>query len=372
MIKAFEGMRGIAALFVALYHLDIGTAYFPVIRHGYLFVDLFFVLSGFIMACAYEDKLSTGRSIRPFLIRRIGRLYPLFIFSTIAFVLAANTIVLAKRIAYDYGYASILNNPDALEYLVPTSSEILATLTMTHSLGLFDHLILNTPTWSISVEFYTYFLFALLCLIFSGRARLVAFLVLGVIGATISVWASIAIHDCLELTGCLSVTYDYGLARCAYAFSLGVLAVHMTRFVRSHLVGLQIAASLTLGIFFFMLDRLPAIAFLFPLIFTVLILLMHSDDGPLSRLFQKKPFQVLGERSYSIYLMHMPLVLFFENAAKRVTGIVPNIIVLVLFIVVLVIISGLTYKFIENPFRKAFNQIADKSWKKPSVAKSSV
>jgi peptidoglycan/LPS O-acetylase OafA/YrhL len=48
MIKNFESIRGIAALIVALYHLNIGAAFFPVIRNGHLLVDLFFVLSGFI------------------------------------------------------------------------------------------------------------------------------------------------------------------------------------------------------------------------------------------------------------------------------------------------------------------------------------
>lgn len=363
MIRSFEGIRGMAALLVALYHLNIGTAHIPVIRHGYLFVDLFFVLSGFIMAAAYETKLSTGSELRPFLIRRIGRLYPLFIFSTIVFVLAANAIVLAKKIAFENGYASLLNNPNSLDYVIPTVAEVLATVTMTHSMGLFDRLILNTPTWSISVEFYTYFLFAALCLLLKQKARMIAFVILSIAGLTISVWASTTIHDCLQIKGCLSITNDFGFVRCVHAFCLGALAYHANRLARPYSTVLQVAAVSVLALLFLALDTAPGLAFLFPVVFTILILSICGDSGLLARLFQMKPFQMLGERSYSIYLMHMPLVLFFENAAKRATGVLPNTLILVLFMAALIIVSGWTYRFIENPFRKMFNGIADGSRK---------
>jgi peptidoglycan/LPS O-acetylase OafA/YrhL len=60
MITSFESIRGIAALVVALYHLNIGSEYLSILRNGYLFVDLFLVLSRFIMGSAYESKLGTG------------------------------------------------------------------------------------------------------------------------------------------------------------------------------------------------------------------------------------------------------------------------------------------------------------------------
>src|SRR5690606_296841 len=140
---ALEGGRGAAALIVALYHLGIGTEQFGFIRNGYVFVDLFFVLSGFVIAAAYLNRLDSGIQLRSFFVRRFGRLFPLLMFSTIVFVLIENGIVLAKRIAANNGYADALHNPDALAFSFPTISEALATLTMTHSLGLFDELILN-------------------------------------------------------------------------------------------------------------------------------------------------------------------------------------------------------------------------------------
>jgi peptidoglycan/LPS O-acetylase OafA/YrhL len=361
MIRALEGGRGIAALIVALYHLKIGAEYFGFVRHGYIFVDLFLVLSGFVICSAYSSRMNTARDFRSFFIRRIGRLFPLLVFSTLFFVLAANAIVLAKNVAYSLGYASVLNNPGAREYLVPSASEIISTLTLTQGMGVFDRLILNTPSWSISTEFYTYVLFAAVCLLLAGRSRLIAFAVLGLAGFMVSVWASLRIHDCLQQGGCMSLTYDFGFPRTVFSFFLGALAYHASCVMQFDFRMLQVPGLLALAILFSLQDAFPAVAFAFPLVFTVLILSVRSDQGFLARLFNLKPFQVLGQRSYSIYLMHMPLLLFFENIARRVDGIMLGIAVLVVFVIVLVVVSGWTYKYIEDPFRAKFNRYASRA-----------
>jgi peptidoglycan/LPS O-acetylase OafA/YrhL len=358
MIQSLEGIRGIAALLVALYHLGIGVEYFPVIRNGYLFVDLFFVLSGFVMCSAYGTSLKSASDLPSFLIRRIGRLFPLLVFSTIAFLAVANGIVLAKQLLVAYGHAGALNNPGALNYLVPSVAEILATLTFTHSLGLFDRLILNTPSWSISTEFYTYFVFAALCLAFRGRERLTAFVMLGLAGLLVSAWASVMLHDCLRQKGCLGLTYDFGFARCLYAFSLGVLAYYSSRRLRFNPVGLQITSSVALFLLFTLVDYAPVAAFAFPVAFAVLVLSICADTGPLADALKPSFFQMLGERSYSIYLMHMPLLLIFENLSKRANGLLSSSLVLVAYIAVLILISGWTYRHVEHPLRNVFRRLS--------------
>jgi peptidoglycan/LPS O-acetylase OafA/YrhL len=361
MIKSLEGGRGLAALIVALYHLKIGADYFSVIRNGYLFVDLFFVLSGFVICSAYSNRMASTEDFRSFLIRRIGRLLPLLIFTTIFYLVAANTIVLAKQIAVSSGHAGFLHNPGALEYIIPSASEIVSVITMTHGMGLFDRLILNTPSWSISTEFYTYILFAGICLLFTRRSRLVAFAALSIIGFAISVAASTMIHHCLPEGGCLSLTYDFGYARTVFSFFLGALIFHASRIMRVHPNRLQVVGLIALAIAFSLNDAVPAVAFAFPFLFAVLILALHKDTGWLSVVLKYRPFQMLGERSYSIYLMHMPLVLIFENLAKRANGIVSSSLVLLAFAAVLIIVSGWTYRFIEDPFRSMFNRYASAS-----------
>jgi peptidoglycan/LPS O-acetylase OafA/YrhL len=358
MIKSLEGGRGIAALIVALYHLKIGADYFSVIRNGYLFVDLFFVLSGFVICASYSQRMNTTGDFQSFVIRRIGRLLPLLVFSTVFFVLAENAIVLAKQIAFAHGYASVLNNPGAREYHIPSASEIISTITLTHSMGIFDRLILNTPSWSISTEFYTYLVFGITSLLLAGRLRLAAFVSLSAAGFIVSVLASIHVYDCLQKGGCLSITYDYGFPRTLYSFFLGALTWHASRVMRFNANALQLAGALVLAAAFTLADTHPAVAFAFPFAFALMILSARDDKGWLAAILTRKPFMLLGERSYSIYLMHMPLILFFENIAKRATGLLPSAMVLLAFVATLIVVSGWTYRFIEDPFRAMFNRLA--------------
>lgn len=360
MIQSLEGLRGIAALIVALYHLKIGTEYVSVLKNGYLFVDLFFVLSGFVICAAYFSKMNTLQDFKPFVIRRFGRLFPLLVFSTLLFVLLANLIVFAKKLAVALGYGGFLNNPDALTYLIPSAAEIATTLTLTHSLGVFDELILNTPSWSISTEFYTYLLFAAVCLFFPARKRLPVFGVLTVFGMAVTVWASVTVHGCLEKGGCMGVTYDYGFLRCIYSFFLGALTYHLSRTLVLPRAVLQTAGLVALALCFGLLATLPAIAFVFPFVFALLILSLASDQGTLAQVLKWHPFQILGQRSYSIYMLHMPLVLIFENIAKRVDGIAASGAVLIAYVGILLVLSGWSYRFIEDPFRIRFNRLASK------------
>lgn len=362
MIKSFEGIRGVAALIVALYHLGIGYDYFPFIRHGYLFVDLFFVLSGYVMYVSYASSISTTTDLRPFLIRRIGRLLPLLIFSTVCFILVENTIVLAKRVAISAGYAGLLNSPDQLAFAVPSTAEIFSTLTLTHAMGVFDRLILNTPSWSISVEFYAYVLFGALCVLLSGKKRIVAFAGFACIGAAISIWASIVVHRCLEQNGCLSLTYDFGFPRALYSFFLGtILAFHQQgKNSDRDYSALQWPALATVLMILLLVDDYPIVSFLFPLVFALLILSICNDAGPLARLLGKPMLLVLGQRSYSIYLMHMPLLLVFSNLVGRADSFGPRVVLLLSYVAILIVVSGWTYRFVEDPLRIRFNRLASR------------
>ncbi|NNM59255.1 MAG: acyltransferase [Legionellales bacterium] len=91
-IYSLTGLRGIAATMVMFYHFNAshllaGGAFANLLGHGYLMVDLFLVLSGFIIAMTYGsrfDKAVTWREYRIFLVRRIARIYPLYILTTIS------------------------------------------------------------------------------------------------------------------------------------------------------------------------------------------------------------------------------------------------------------------------------------------------
>ncbi len=365
MIRSLEGIRGIAALIVALYHLGVGAQVFSVIRNGYIFVDLFFVLSGFVMFAAYGNRLKNAHDLKLFVIRRFGRLFPLLVFTTIVFILVVNGIALAKNLALAYGLGGVLNTPEATAYLVPSLLEILTTLTMTHSLGVFDHLILNTPSWSISTEFYAYLVFAAVCLLWRPARRLPVFFLLVLAGYGISVWATVNVHDCLVKGGCLSLTYDFGFMRCVYGFFLGSLTWEATQRWRANLPALQVLSLAGVAVLLLWVDAHPALAFAFPLVFALMIWSLSKDSGFLAKILLWPFFQMLGQRSYSLYMMHMPLLLLFDNVSRRVDGVAANVMLVVVYVWALCVVSGWTYRRVEDPFRIRFNEWSKRATRNP-------
>src|SRR3954447_25021058 len=88
---ALDSLRGICATFVVIYHFesDAFIRKIPFIQHGFLFVDFFFVLSGFVIAANYRDKIASEYSILKFFFLRLGRLYPLYVSMLFAFLVLA-------------------------------------------------------------------------------------------------------------------------------------------------------------------------------------------------------------------------------------------------------------------------------------------
>jgi peptidoglycan/LPS O-acetylase OafA/YrhL len=214
---------------------------------------------------------------------------------------------------------------------------------------------------SPSTEFYTYFLFAGVCLLARGRLRLAIFIALSIAGLLISAWASVNIHNCIEEKGCLSLTYDFGFVRCVHAFFLGALTYYSSRWQRIGPTTLQLTVLFALFLLLTLVDHAPVAAFAFPVAFAALVLSLCNDTGPLADALKLHVFQVLGTRSYSIYLIHMPLLLIFENLTKRANGILSSATILIGYIVTLFVISGWTFRYIEQPLRERFNRMASRS-----------
>lgn len=144
-----DGLRGIAAIFVCLYHFS------PLCVNGWLAVDFFFILSGFVIAHSYEQKLLSGMSLYSFLKIRLIRLYPLY-FLVIIFALILSL----------YGYTDYKVN-SYLAYifqalLLPTPSN----LQVSTAAPLFP---LNLPAWSIYLELAVNLLYAVLVVHLTNR-----------------------------------------------------------------------------------------------------------------------------------------------------------------------------------------------------------
>ena len=148
-----DSWRGIAACLVALFHLDAYSHLYgmPFLRNSWLFVDFFFVLSGFVIAANYQQRLLDGFGVGRFLLLRLGRLYPLH-FAMLALFIAFELLKVLKRIVIP----TLLSvNPIApFSTLQEAPNTVVANLLLIQSLHVFDFLTWNVPSWSISTEFY--------------------------------------------------------------------------------------------------------------------------------------------------------------------------------------------------------------------------
>jgi len=173
----------------------------------------FFVLSGFVIAANYQQRLLDGFGIGRFLLLRLGRLYPLH-FAMLALFIGCELLRAFRRILVP-GLSSVT--------LFSTPQEapgtILANLLLIQSLHVYDFLTWNIPSWSISTEFYTYAVFAL-CLVGLRRHAWIA-LLLAMIGGPVLI-ALLSGRN-------MATVYDWGIIRCIYGFGAGALSWNIHR-----------------------------------------------------------------------------------------------------------------------------------------------
>ena len=300
-LPTLTGLRGIAALAVLFYHIRGGMAGFApaplldLLAHGYLAVDLFFLLSGFVLWWTYGDAFRHhGRAaIAPFIIRRFSRIFPLHLAIMAAMVAFAGIVALSGRA------------PGAQYPL----ADLPAHLLLIQNWGLTERLAWNDPAWSISAEWAAYLWLAL---VGGGVARwrtspwrfpLLVLALAGVLGAFFALTGSSMISTDIPATG---------LVRCLVEFTIGVLlcqwwsasrADRRKVWLTAALFGATGAALIASGL------SQPAGV---PLVMAAL-LIAALEAALLPRpLLGGALAQWLGRISYAVYLSHFFLWILFK------------------------------------------------------------
>jgi peptidoglycan/LPS O-acetylase OafA/YrhL len=340
--RVLDSLRGLCAIIVVLYHFPVKShlASLGFVRGGYMFVDFFFVLSGFVIAYSYAHRITDRDSLMSFMTRRFFRLWPLhlFIISLYLFVEMLN-----KPIGAELGAISGRTLPD-----------LWRSVTLTSSFGMDHHSAWNVPSWSISAEWWTYLLFGLLVLtlqrtLWSGLVALVV----------VSLGILVATHDAIN------ITFDLGLVRCLVGFGLGALLALRWSSVKArlqavgeHRVALLEIALVLVIIGFVSTARLTPWSFLAPFLFTVAVAVFALEAGPVSQLMRQRLFIQAGLLSYSIYMMHQLVMGRMRNAADLGESLglrldatnAWQMDALTLAMLVLVwLAAAFTYRFIEVP-----------------------
>ena len=286
-----DGLRGLAALWVAVYHLSqmFRTPLKP--EHAYLAVDFFFCLSGFVVAVAYDDRMNAGMGVIDFLKRRLVRLYPMIAFGV---VLGAG-VVGGEWLAYGTGSLKT--------WLVLTATSFFLFPIGFFYPGLSAYPI-NSPLWSLAFELFANLIYALK-VGWTAKSRIVVAGFMVVLGALLLV----PIHKAgtIQAVGFYNPSaFAEGTIRVLYPFFAGVIFWRAGWFQRVAAVPdllLGAILSLMLAMPLFVLSQ-PYEAAAVLLVAPALVLF-----GAKARVmaFFDPLWRALGRLSYPLYLVHMPI-----------------------------------------------------------------
>ncbi|HEX7969740.1 MAG TPA: acyltransferase [Stellaceae bacterium] len=301
-IDALTGIRAVAALWVVGFHFAKSPLaplqldqIVPALNYGYLGVDLFFVLSGFIISYVHQrDAASPSlRSVLHFYGLRLARMYPMHLLTLCGLAL----VVLASR---RIGIAP--THPEDFRAI-----DFIYNLLLVQSWGVSDDIHWNFPAWSISCEWFVYLLFPLLALGLNRIAskRQAAFW----LGTEMAIFALAYVF----FFGCdLDLKFDGGhfgqfaLARVCLEFTAGALCCASTAFIDMPAwpwTAVVLAAILGAVL----LASTPARDFAIVGVFVLAILAGSAPGNLVARILSVPALVYLGEISYSLYMVHVPI-----------------------------------------------------------------
>ncbi len=351
-IKALTSLRGVAALAVVTQHFSAtaqvhSSGWMPsIVPHGYMAVDFFFVLSGFIMSYTYFPAFQADgiNAFVPFFLKRIARIFPLGLA-----VLAV--ILLLGSIASIWGRSDLFIEGSAVQ--AGLGSAILVNVL--HLQGFSSRYNMNAPSWSISVEMAAYLLFPIFIYVVFYGPRLIAltFFALGT-----SVLVGVALAN--PRLGLATQNIPFDLARCFTEFGYGMLVYRLFRsngWMR--IVGTD---AWTCGITAFsvatLLLRFDLLA---ALCFPLVVLAWAWNTGAASRVMSHRVPYFFGTISYSIYLIHhmfrrpeLELLQYFHPAPVSPASALAFAVVGSISVIPA---SVLAYRYVERPGRTAITAL---------------
>lgn len=308
-LLALTSVRFLFSLGVVLFHLELMWAW-PTQEHTQLIerarlgVDMFFVLSGFVLSYVYIDQFKAGAfDYRRFLIARFARVYP------------AHLVILLGMVGVALVALSMNQSFDPADY---SPSGLIQTLLLVHAWFPTDKVIeWNGPSWSLSAEWGAYLLFPVFAWV-SARFMRRPFLLLGI--SVIFFVALDALYQASFGDALTHAEFRMGVLRILPSF-LGGMALHLiwrrASLSASAAKGASLAAAVLLvGLMHFGAPEPLIVAASGALVLALAFLSKSNADGPMA-----SPMLVfLGEASYAVYLIHMPIIVVWKNARAVLFG----------------------------------------------------
>ncbi|MCW3122960.1 MAG: acyltransferase [Flavipsychrobacter sp.] len=310
--QILDGLRGIAALMVVLYHIfqtyDNGDRFIQIVNHGYLAVDFFFVLSGFVVAYAYDSGWGTMTKW-DFYKRRLIRLQPMAIMGM---------LIGAALFYFQSNVMSPLVNETPVWKMLLVLLAGVALIPLLPSVNIrseHDMYPLNGPTWSLFFEYIANFLYALVFRKFSNT--LLAIFVILFAGLLIRLTILGPQGDVMGGWSLYRADLALGFTRLLYPFFAGVLLSRMKKliYIKNAFAVCSLLIVLILSVpriggrehlWMNGLYELFSILVLFPLIVAI------GAGGNIMSKYSTRVCRFLGDISYPIFITHYPLIYLYK------------------------------------------------------------
>lgn len=269
--------------------MDISPFFIKVLSHGYLAVDLFFILSGFVIYLNYQAKITKNfpQSIMPFYWNRLTRIYPLHFLMLIAYVLfAASFLIFSKSAATPASY---------------DIKSFIQSLLLIQAWG-YGTMSWNVPSWSISAEWFVYLLFPFLALVLRkylnniARHLVLGCLLLAAIYFTYSLTRTQSLGDAITTMALPRTIFEFLLGNIVaslYLHHLAFLTKKKYAFFAIFIVAIAVYVNIEINDYV-----------LIPVIFFSLITYMCVDNSLFKKVLSHPALVYLGEISYATYIIH--------------------------------------------------------------------
>lgn len=355
-IHSLTPMRGIAAIWVMLFHIDVSIFYrdfgalLPraqtgIFSKGYLWVDFFFLLSGFVIAHVYSQQLTAKPripAIKHYLWARFARIYPLHLFTLLILVVTTPFIATLYPAVIDGSWTTYF-----------AWSALPSNLLLTQSMNQHVYLSWNMVSWSIAAEWWTYVL-SIPCIIFMVGRNIKFVVVYALVAFALLVALVYLLPD-----KNLDITFNYGFFRCLFEFNIGLAIYQLFLHNKMRLWLAKDWAAILLLCSIAVIFHTRTNDLLIVPIFSLLILALAYNQTKIEALLNKPVFQYLGKISYSIYMVHCLWFMVFWFSLPQLKGLglvefssAQKLLYVILFVSLTLISSHFTHYYVELKFQK--------------------
>ena len=346
-IKHLDGLRAISVISVIIYHAKIQISDLQVLSGGYLGVDLFFVISGYIIAYVItknEFEIKNNFSLLDFIDRRIRRIFPVILFSILIFQIPFFFSLISSSLS---SYAESINSI----FLFNTNFHFNY---INQQYG--DDSSLEKPflhMWSIALEFQFYFFISFLYLIFFKYFKeshllflIFAVFILSLIYCEVNYKINSTSNFYLPLPRFWEFLFGIILL---YFQKINLLKDHKKYYFIFPLIGMFII--LVCLILFNNDSKHPSILTFLPLFGLALLLLFIKHNNFLLNLLNHYILNKIGKISFSLYVIHYPVFAFARIIFSKQDTISTLILIKILIPIIIFLLSILSYNFIEKSYR---------------------